>query len=427
MKFLAYFIISAMVLFLSYRISLSKALTWSVLASVFILIKGLGVFPYETMIFVLAINALPFITDRFKKDFDRHKGSMRARFEGVKAHYEDLMRQDNGEIESNLEREKKLQQVLSLYEISKDMSSCLLLEDILSIFSSTLRRSFRFRASRLVLLNYSRDVDSVYQIELGQRISRVNPDDFDKELAVIMVEEKKVVSLFSQVESRLLKRLAIVKDFETLVAIPLFVEQRIAGILYIENIPRPYFENFIILGNQFAIHFQKVILYKKAQDASITDFLTGVSTRRHFLERLAKELRRSMRSKTNLSFLMLDLDHFKEKNDRLGHLVGDVVLKEVAGILRSNLREVDILGRYGGEEFAIALADTSREGALQVAEHIRKSIESAVFKAYDKTTSNTVSIGISTFPENGADANSLIESSDRALYKAKETGRNRVC
>jgi len=108
-------------------------------------------------------------------------------------------------------------------------------------------------------------------------------------------------------------------------------------------------------------------------------------------------------------------------------LVGDVVLKEVAGIIKSNLREIDILGRYGGEEFAIALADTDKEGALQVAEHIRRSIESAIFKAYDEVTSSTVSIGISTFPENGADANSLIESSDRALYKAKESGRNRVC
>ncbi|MDP8230735.1 MAG: GGDEF domain-containing protein [Candidatus Gorgyraea atricola] len=427
MKFLVYFIISAVVLFLSYRISLSKALTWSALASVFILIRGLRAFPYETMVFVLAINALPFITDRFKKDFDHHKESMRARFEEVKTRYEDLVRQNNGEIESNLEREKKLQQVLSLYEISKDMSGCLSLEDILSIFSSTLRKSFRFRASRLALLNDSREVVSVYQIKTGQTISKVSPDDFDKELAVIMIEEKKVISLFSQVEARLLKRLAIVKDFGTLVAIPLFVEERLAGILYIENLPRPYFENFIILGSQFAIQFQKVVLYKKVQEASITDSLTGVSTRRHFLERLARELRRSMRGKTNLSFLMLDLDHFKEKNDRLGHLVGDVVLKEVAGIIKSNLREIDILGRYGGEEFAIALADTDKEGALQVAEHIRRSIESAIFKAYDEVTSSTVSIGISTFPENGADANSLIESSDRALYKAKESGRNRVC
>lgn len=427
MKFLVYFTISAAVLFLSYRISLSKALACSALAGVFILIRGLKAFPYESMIFALAINALPFIANRFRKDFDQHKELMRARFEEVKARYEDLMRRDNGEMESNLEREKKLQQVLSLYEISKDMSSCLLLEDILNIFSSTVRKSFRFRSTRLVLLKDSKDIESVYQIELGQKIGKVNPDSFDNELAVIMTEEKKVVSLFSQVESRLLKRLAVIKDFETLVAIPLFVEERIAGILYIENIPRPYFENFIILGSQFAIQFQKVILYEKVQEASITDSLTGVSTTRYFLERLREELIRSMRRKTNLSFLMLDLDNFKEKNDRFGHLVGDVVLKEIAKILKSNLREIDIIGRYGGEEFAIVLTDTGRDGALQVAEHIRENIESAVFKAYDEVASSTVSIGIAVFPENGASIDSLIESSNRALYKAKETGRNRAC
>ena len=134
-----------------------------------------------------------------------------------------------------------------------------------------------------------------------------------------------------------------------------------------------------------------------------------------------------MRHKTNISFLMLDLDHFKEKNDRFGHLVGDVVLKEVASILKSNLREIDIIGRYGGEEFAIVLSGTGKEGAFQVAGRIREGIEGAVFKAYDEVVSSTVSIGISVFPDDAVNSDALIEAADKALYKAKETGRNRVC
>jgi len=182
----------------------------------------------------------------------------------------------------------------------------------------------------------------------------------------------------------------------------------------------------MILSSQFAIQFQKVILYNKVQEMSITDSLTQVSTRRYFLERTAEELRRSMRHKTNLSFLMLDLDHFKEKNDKFGHLVGDVILKQVAAMLSENLREIDIIGRYGGEEFSIVLSGIGREGAMQVAERIRQNIEAAVFKAYDEVVSTTVSIGVSVFPDDGVDVNSLIESADKALYKAKESGRNKI-
>ncbi len=223
------------------------------------------------------------------------------------------------------------------------------------------------------------------------------------------------------------RRLSVIKSFETLISIPLFAEEKMSAVLYIENIPRAYFENFIILAGQFAIQLQKVILYKKVQEMSITDSLTEVSTRRYFLERASEEIRRSMRHKSNLSLLMLDLDHFKDKNDRFGHLVGDVVLKEVASILKSSLREIDIIGRLGGEEFAIMLTGTGKDGAFQVAERIRESIEGAVFKAYDEVVSITVSAGISVFPDDGVDIESLVESADKALYKAKESGRNKVC
>jgi diguanylate cyclase (GGDEF)-like protein len=160
---------------------------------------------------------------------------------------------------------------------------------------------------------------------------------------------------------------------------------------------------------------------------SITDSLTEVSTRRHFLERFFEEVRRSMRHKANLSLLMLDLDHFKEKNDKFGHLVGDVILKEVAKVLKSSLREIDIIARYGGEEFTIVLTGTGREGAFQVAGRIRQDIEGVIFRAYDEVVSTTVSIGVAVFPDDGVDVDSLLEASDRALYKAKETGRNKVC
>jgi len=424
---LIYFIASMAVLILSYRVSLKRAIIFSILISIFILVTQVKAFSYETLVYLLFINAVPVAAEMFKKDFDEHKAIMRDRFEEGKKRYEGLQLDDKRQIEANLEKEKRLHQVLSLYEISKDMSSCLTLEDILNVFSVTLKKSFRFRVSRFIQLKGLDDIQAVYHIEVGNRLEKVAPDEFDRELAGLTLTKRKVISFSLQENPDLLRKLGMIKDFETLVAIPLFVEEKIASILYIENIPRRYFENFIILTSQFAIQFQKVVLYKRVQEISITDSLTEVSTRRHFLERFKEEIRRSMRHKSNLPLLMLDLDHFKETNDRFGHLVGDVVLKEVAGILKSNLREIDIIGRYGGEEFAIALAGTGREEAHQAAERIRESIEGTVFKAYDEVVSTTVSIGVGVFPDDGVDVENLIESADKALYKAKESGRNRVC
>ena len=426
MNFLVYYLVSILVLFLSYKVSLKKAIGLSVSIGLFILIKDVKLFPYEACIFAFFINAVPFIADLFKKDVERRKEAMRSKFDGVKHSYEELAQEDRRQLESNLEKEKKMQQVLSLYEISKDMSSCLAFEDILNIFSSALKKSFRFRLSRLMLLKDSGDIDAVYQIELGSRVAKVAPDDFDRELVKIQLEKKKTFSIFSPENHDFLRRLSIIKNFDTLICIPLFAEEKVMGVLYIENVPRVYFDNFIILVGQFAIQFQKVLLYKKVQEMSITDSLTEISTRRYFIERFTEEVRRSMRQKTNLSFLMLDLDNFKENNDKYGHLVGDVILREVSRILKASLREIDMIGRYGGEEFAIVLSGTARKGAHQVAERIRESIEGAVFKAYDEVVSTTISAGISVFPEDGADVESLIEHADKALYKAKESGRNRV-
>lgn len=426
MDFLLYAAITITVLLVSYRVRLSRAFLLSIAASALILVARAGVFPHETLIFLLFINTIPVIVERFKKDFDAHKDSLRSDLDEVKSDYEELIRKDKQEIESNLEKDKKLQQVLSLYEISKDMSSCLVFEDIFAIFSATLKKSFRFRTARLIILKDTGEIGSVYQVEKGRRADKTVPDDFDRALVSIELEFKKPIQLVQTEQPQLSRKLSVIRDFDTLVSIPFFVEEKIAGVLYVENLPRVYFENFMILSSQFAIQFQKVILYKKVQEMSITDSLTQVFTRRYFIERMNEELRRSMRHKTNLSFLMLDLDHFKETNDKFGHLVGDVVLKEIAIILKETLREIDIIGRYGGEEFAIVLTGIGRDGALQVAERIRQDIEAAIFKAYDEAVSTTVSIGVSVFPDEGVDVNSLIESADQALYKAKETGRNKI-
>ncbi len=123
--------------------------------------------------------------------------------------------------------------------------------------------------------------------------------------------------------------------------------------------------------------------------------------------------------------LILDIDHFKDVNDTFGHLAGDGVLRETAGILKHNVRASDVAARYGGEEFVVVLTDTDINGAVAAAEHLRETVAQHEFPAFDGRQV-TVSIGCTEFQPNDADMDAVIKKADDALYKAKAEGRNRV-
>lgn len=182
-----------------------------------------------------------------------------------------------------------------------------------------------------------------------------------------------------------------------------------------------------ILGNQFALALRRIHLYHEVEKNAITDGLTQVHTRRYLLERFQEELRRCVSKGIKISLMMIDVDHFKSFNDHYGHLTGDHVLREIGRIIRENIREIDIAGRYGGEEFCVVLPDTNSEGALLAAERLRLSVEQSVIKAYDASLKITTSIGIATFPSDGQTADELFDKADAALYRAKNEGRNRIC
>ena len=157
-----------------------------------------------------------------------------------------------------------------------------------------------------------------------------------------------------------------------------------------------------------------------------SDPLTSLYNRRHFFELAHRELERSLRHNSDLSFIMLDIDHFKQVNDQHGHLVGDEVLICVANQLRDLLRKVDFCARFGGEEFVLCLPDTQEVGATEVAERIRQTIANHAFKNNDdKPFSITVSLGLASRKDE-ADVEQIIRRADDALYKAKENGRNQT-
>lgn len=199
------------------------------------------------------------------------------------------------------------------------------------------------------------------------------------------------------------------------------------GCLAVKGLTEGDREKFMILAHQFALAFRRVTLYAEVERIAITDSLTEVYTRRYALGRLQEEIRRSTMRSTPLSFLMIDADSFKDFNDTYGHLTGDQILREVGRLIRENIREIDVAGRYGGEEFCVILPDTDREGARFVAERIRQATEKACIKAYDAEVRITISAGVSTCPLDGVQMEALIDKADWALYRAKKEGRNRVC
>jgi len=163
---------------------------------------------------------------------------------------------------------------------------------------------------------------------------------------------------------------------------------------------------------------------------SSSDVLTGLANRRHFDALLDTEWRRGIRNGTLLSVLFLDVDDFKAYNDNYGHSAGDVCLQKIAAVIRRSVhRPHDLCARYGGEEFIVLFPDISQEDTLQVAEKIRKSIElENLPHSFSRAASHvTISIGVATMtPQRGMSQNLLVEMADRALYKAKELGRNQV-
>lgn len=166
---------------------------------------------------------------------------------------------------------------------------------------------------------------------------------------------------------------------------------------------------------------------RQLEELSNTDGLTKLYNRRYFMEMLELEFQRAQRYEAKLGFVMIDIDHFKDFNDTYGHLLGDRILYEVAQILRENLRVHDIVGRYGGEEFALLMPETDMKGALVVAERYRKRIEDFMLLENERELKITISLGVATYPR--ADIKSvddLIRMADNALYKAKKNGRNRV-
>jgi diguanylate cyclase (GGDEF)-like protein len=217
--------------------------------------------------------------------------------------------------------------------------------------------------------------------------------------------------------------------------IPLYSEDRLLGCLSVDE-PRsgrsPTLEtirSLEIFANQAVTAIDNARSYAEAREQSIRDSLTGAYNHRHFQDVLQRELGRAERVGRPLAVLMLDIDDFKSINDRFGHPVGDAILQGIVAEIRNEVRgDMDLLARYGGDEFAVVLPETPLEEAVLVAERVRRRIDERLFRMPDsqQILRATVSIGLAAYPDDAAEKKALVELADAALYRAKRGGKNAV-
>lgn len=178
-------------------------------------------------------------------------------------------------------------------------------------------------------------------------------------------------------------------------------------------------------SNEAAIAIENARLFQQVRQMAITDPLTGLYNRRHFFEAARVEFERSRRYQHQLALIMMDVDYFKQVNDRHGHMVGDAVLLAVARLFQEKLREVDLVARYGGEEFVILLPETDTESAVQVAERLRQALLEPILRQNGLEVTVSISFGVAD-AQSAADLESLIHHADEALYSTKATQRGMV-
>jgi diguanylate cyclase (GGDEF)-like protein len=335
---------------------------------------------------------------------------------------------------------RKAEEFEALYQLSQTMSSTFNLQDILTRISQTVSALLHAQAMSLMLLSqdgrtlstvagYNLSEDALQAVETVRSRQESSP-------SLIAVREKRPVAIADlSIDTAYVPWLQKARErgYRSFLAIPLIAQDRALGCMNLYLTDGHEFDADEIqllstFASQAAISIENARLFEETRQLAITDELTGLANHRQFYNQLAREFRRAQRYRRPLTLLMLDLDHFKEYNDRFGHLAGDQALREIGEVLRRNARDVDILARYGGEEFAIILPETDLERAIIQAERTRVAIASHAFRGKDSSPKGdlTVSVGVAALTPGMRKIEELVHDADQALYRAKSQGRNRL-
>lgn len=383
--------------------------------------------PWSVVITAAAMAGVPaalaWVTSAAQRQvraWDREQRAARERIRALEQR-ERVGREDHVVLESTMT------QLAGLYELTKRLLATVDRMDAIRGLADALTHGFPSTAFRLCFVRPGDRIELDQVLQLSGEGPRADlPSDNDRWLLARLARRPVIWSALPTVGVSADREANIPPALRTATTFPLVIDGALQGFLTAMGLTDDAVERCGIVASQFALALRRIRLYERVQELAIHDGLTGVFVRRHFMQRVQEEVARAARHDRTLAFLMVDIDHFKQINDTYGHLVGDTVLRELAALLRTQVRDVDLLGRYGGEEFAIALPDAGRPEAQAVAERIREVVMAMTFRAYDERLTLTVSIGVAAFPQDAGDAAELVERADVAMYHAKLAGRNRV-
>ena len=358
-------------------------------------------------------------------DLERENALLKSQFELVQVLAQDAA----GAVENArlFKREQRRSSHLALLnELGRKASAVLNPEELLPSICAQIRTAFGYDLVRIEMMDGGRkelivEAEAGYgpeligrRIRMGEGLSGVAAESGEPVLANSVVKEPRYVALNAGVRSAL--------------SLPLKYREELTGVLSLESLQAYAFSQQDVLtlrtlADQLTIALHNAHAYQVALEQAITDGLTGLKTHRFFMEALDREWKRSTRSGHVFSVIMMDLDGFKQVNDRHGHLEGDKVLTEVANLLNDRVRQSNVVARYGGDEFAIMLPETRTEQAESLAERLRANIES---DQYLSAHGVTASFGISTFPVHGPTQEEILRVADSGMYLAKHEKGNRV-
>jgi diguanylate cyclase (GGDEF)-like protein len=331
------------------------------------------------------------------------------------------------------ELEKSQAQIETIYETSRDLGEILNLEEVTDEFLNIVQKILGYQFCSIFILNDSNTLSLLGEIKEGEKIKYSEP--VTKHLNGILEKVTttgKPVRIFDLTNAYGHQRES--DEFKSLLAVPMISRGKVIGVLDAKSKRVGAFLNqdekiFSILAGSAALAIENASLHQKTQELTITDELTGIYNYRYFIKKLSQEIKRAERYSQSLSLLMIDIDWFKRCNDTYGHLFGNKVLKELTQRIKDSVRDVDVVNRYGGEEFAVILPQTNNKDAQMIGERIRHRVESTDFEVEEGglIVKVTVSLGVATYPENATTAEQLVEKVDQALYLAKGRGKNLVC
>ncbi|KXG78411.1 Response regulator PleD [Fervidicola ferrireducens] len=324
-------------------------------------------------------------------------------------------------------------ELTALYDVAATLSSTLNTDEVIKIVFDSAKNVAPWDTICLYLYQQGFLVPVMYEGFSDDSIKDFRIKPGEGITGKTLISKKGEVASYKK-ESAWLKMPGLPQDTKTVMSVPLINSSGIVGAITLTSSRKDAYNAknlkiMSILANQAAVAISNAQLFDKTSHLAVTDGLTGLYNHRYIYNQLEHMVNHVKNCGGTFSLILLDIDHFKSYNDNYGHLMGDKVLKKLAEILRQNVRTGDIVGRYGGEEFAIILPDTSGSEAYAIAERIRKAVESTEFAVTEegKKIFITVSAGVASCPDDALTVKELVNKADQALlFGAKKKGRNRV-